>query len=76
MCSREARSCFVPSLPQTTLSLMEKVQLILSHNRREGERVQLIPLGGHLEAVDGWGFGGGGGSRGMREGHRGWPGLS
>ena len=36
---------FVPFLPQMTWFIMKKVQLILSHNMREGERAQLIALG-------------------------------
>lgn len=45
MCSSEAGSPFVPSLPQMTSFTTEKGQLILNHNLREGEKAQLIPLG-------------------------------
>lgn len=54
MCSSEARSPFVPCLPQMTSFITEKVQLILTHNVREEEKSPIATSWGPLEAVDGW----------------------
>lgn len=73
MCSSEVRSPFVPCLPQMTSFITEKVQLILTHNVREEERAQLLPLGGPWRR---WMAGSGGKeAEGGRE-CRGWPGWS
>lgn len=70
---RPAALLFPPSLPQMTSFTTEKLQLILNHNMREGEKAQLIPLGTWR-----WRVAGGRVERAQREGREcgGWPGWS